>query len=214
MNIISVRECIPDIFSDINIASSLWGCDIDFLRGERYLIKAASGRGKSTLCSYIIGHREDYSGEILFDGTTTKSLDREMWGEVRRSQISYLPQGLMLFNELTSYENIAIKNSLTNHKSSEWIKEALTRVGLSDRIDSAVEKLSFGEKQRVALIRSLCQPFSFIIMDEPISHIDDSNSEKVVGLLTEELEAKNATLIATSIGKEMDMEYTTIINAN
>ncbi len=212
MNSISVKGCIPNVFLDANIASSFWGCDIAFNRGEKYLIRAASGRGKSSLCSYLMGHRDDYSGSLLFDNRDVRDLSRDEWAEVRRDKIAYLPQGLMLFSDLTALENIDIKNALTGFKSNEWIIDSLKRVGLAERLDKPVGILSFGERQRVAAIRALCQPFSFVIMDEPVSHLDDNTSLKVLEIISEEVSSQGAGVIATSIGKELPFEYNHILN--
>jgi putative ABC transport system ATP-binding protein len=67
--------------------------------------------------------------------------------------------------------------------------------------------LSFGQQQRVAFIRSLCQPFDFIFLDEPISHLDDENSAIMSQLLMEETEKQGAGVIVTSIGKHLELPY-------
>ncbi len=212
MNKIELNNCIPLVFSEIDITSSLWGCGISFERGNRYLIKASSGRGKSTFCSYLVGQRNDYSGSILFDNQTIPALKSEEWVKIRQSELAYLPQGLMLFDELSPLENIELKSTLTNHKSSEWIIDSLNRLGLGERINSPVGRLSYGEKQRVAAIRALSQPFTFLLLDEPVSHLDDNTAKVMSQLIEQELEYNNAALIATSIGKELPIDYSTIIN--
>jgi ABC-type phosphate/phosphonate transport system ATPase subunit len=67
--------------------------------------------------------------------------------------------------------------------------------------------MSYGQQQRVALIRALCQPFEFLLLDEPISHLDDRNSDIMRDIILTEVERQGATLIATSIGKHMNIEY-------
>lgn len=67
--------------------------------------------------------------------------------------------------------------------------------------------MSFGQQQRVALIRALCQPFSFIFVDEPISHLDDTNSAIVGQILTDEAHRQGAAVVVTSIGKHMQLNY-------
>ena len=80
-------------------------------------------------------------------------------------------------------------------------------LGISDKLNSLVGKMSFGQQQRVALIRALVQPFDFLIADEPISHLDDSNANTMGTLMAEEATAQGAAIIITSIGKHIDMEY-------
>ncbi len=135
MNRIELRGVIPEVFylegeqySDTakSSASDIWGTLCSFNRKESYLVRAESGRGKSSMCNFILGSRRDYHGEILFDGAQTNRFGDAQWQEIRRERISYLPQGLMLFDELTAWENIDLKNQLTNgYKSREWIMEAL-----------------------------------------------------------------------------------------
>ena len=87
--------------------------------GEYYLIEATSGAGKSSLCSYIYGWRGDYSGTISFDDRDIRELDAKAWGEIRRSSLSFLFQDMRLFDELTAWENVKLKNDLTKHKGGE-----------------------------------------------------------------------------------------------
>ena len=84
-------------------------------------------------------------------------------------------QELRLFTELTAWENIQLKNSLTGYKSKKEIKVWFEMFGIADKWDTPVGKMSFGQQQRVALVRALCQPFDFIFLDEPISHLDEEN---------------------------------------
>ena len=72
--------------------------------------------------------------------------------------------------------------------------------------------MSYGQQQRVALIRSLCQPFEFLVLDEPISHLDDHNSDVMRDIILTEVERQGAALIATSIGKHMNIEYDKILS--
>ncbi|MBQ5924470.1 MAG: ABC transporter ATP-binding protein, partial [Alistipes sp.] len=71
---------------------------------------------------------------------------------------------------------------------------------------------SFGQQQRVALIRALCQPYNFILLDEPISHLDDRNSDTMRDILLREVRSNGASLIATSIGKHMNIDYDICLN--
>jgi putative ABC transport system ATP-binding protein len=72
-------------------------------------------------------------------------------------------------------------------------------------------KLSFGQQQRVAFIRALCQPFDFLFLDEPISHLDDDNSRIMGELIIAEAKAQGAGVIATSIGKHIELPYNHIL---
>ena len=103
------------------IHSEIWQQDVTLERGKRYLISAESGTGKSSMCSYIYGYRQDYSGVIAFDGQDIRSLTVAQWCEIRQRHIAYLPQEMRLFAELTAMENVELKNDLTGFKSRDEI---------------------------------------------------------------------------------------------
>ena len=104
-----------------------------------------------------------------------------------------------------------LKNKLTGFKKRKQIEEWFDRLGIDDKKNVLVGRMSFGQQQRVALIRALCQPFDFIFVDEPISHLDDSNSQIMAELLKEEVEHQGAGLVATSIGKRMELPYDAVL---
>ena len=172
MNRIHLRQTLPQVFADRDaITSDVWHRDITFHKGKRYLIEAASGTGKSSLCSYVYGYRNDYQGIINFDERNIRSLSVNDWTDIRKHSLSILFQELRIFPELTAIENIQLKNRLTNFK------------------------------------KSLCQPFDFIFLDEPVSHLDDENGTIMGRLLTEEASRQGAGIIVTSIGKHLELDY-------
>ena len=104
-------------------------------------------------------------------------------------------------------ENVEIKNSLTKHKTRQQLLEWFERLGIADKVNEKVEVMSFGQQQRVALMRALAQPFDFILADEPISHLDDNNALVMGEVMMEEVKAQGAGVIATSIGKHIPLQY-------
>lgn len=183
--------------------SEVWLRNVEFERGKHYLISAESGTGKSSLCSYIYGYRIDYSGVMQFDGTDIRTLSVEQWCDVRKNHIAYLPQDLRLFPELTAIENIQLKNRLTNFKTEKEIISYFERLGILEKVNSPVGKLSIGQQQRVAIIRALCQPADFILLDEPVSHLDEANNAIVAQMVTEEAARQGAGVISTSVGNNV-----------
>jgi len=208
MNHIKLQQALPEVFADRHLlASDIWEKDIDFEKGKHYLLEAASGTGKSSFCSFIYGYRADYRGTISFDDKEISSFSIAEWIEIRRKSLSLLFQDLRLFPELTAMENVRLKNDLTGFKTEEQITALFNRLHIADKIDSPVGKLSFGQQQRVAFIRCLCQPYDFIVLDEPISHLDDANSEIIQQILIAEASAQQAGIIVTSIGKHLELNY-------
>lgn len=208
METIDFKYVIPQVFASREQQDSdVWQQDVRFTRGHLYLIEAESGKGKSTFCSYVQGYRNDYSGKLLFDNTDTRSLGVAGWTDVRMRHVSCLFQELRLFGELTALENVEIKNRLTRFKSRQQIEQWFDMLGIPDKMEAKVSRLSFGQQQRVALMRALVQPFDFLLADEPISHLDDSNARIMADIMLQEARQQGAALIVTSIGKHMELPY-------
>ncbi len=208
MNRIHFKNVVPNVFSERkDIDSDVWANDITFEKGKLYLVEADSGKGKSTFCSYVVGYRHDYTGQVFFDDEDTIDFSVARWVDTRRHNISHLFQELRLFPELTAMENVQIKNKLTGFKSEKQILEWFDMLGIADKIDSKVGRMSFGQQQRVAMIRSLVQPFDFILADEPISHLDDRNAAIMASIMMDEAHKQGAGVIVTSIGKHMNLNY-------
>lgn len=203
---------MPHVFSQRDdIVSELWNKNVTFDKGHLYLVEADSGKGKSTFCSYVVGYRHDYTGHVLFDDRDTRSLKVSEWVDVRRRHVSHLFQELRLFPELTAMENVEIKNKITGYKSKEQIEQWFDMLGIGDKLNSKVGFMSFGQQQRVAMIRALVQPFDFILVDEPISHLDDNNARIMGDIMMSEAKRQGAGVIVTSIGKHMDLNYERVI---
>ena len=212
MNTIRFNNVVPQVFSaSRQLDSGVWQHDILFEKGKVYLVEADSGKGKSTFCSYIQGYRHDFSGQILFDDTDILRLRSSQWVAIRQRNISLLFQELRLFPELTAMENVEIKNNLTGHKSRRQIEQWFTMLGISDKQDTRVGLMSFGQQQRVAMMRALVQPFDFILADEPISHLDDANAALMADIMMTEARSQGAGVIVTSIGKHMQLDYDQVI---
>ena len=207
MNKIELRNVLPQVFETTVVASDIWKKSVCFERGRHYLIEADSGKGKSTFCSYILGYRHDYSWNILIDGKDVRQFHISDWSQLRRNQVACVFQELRLFPELTAYENVDIKNRLTNHVSRKQVEAWFEWLGIADKMMEKIGRMSFGQQQRVALIRALVQPFDFLLADEPISHLDDRNAQAMASLLNEEADRQGASVIATSIGKPLPMNY-------
>lgn len=208
MQTITLSNVLPHVFEQrTDLRSGVWKQNVKFEKGKLYLVEAMSGTGKSTLCSYILGYRHDYTGTIRFDNDDVRSLNVSDWVNIRQNSISHLFQELRLFPELTALENVQIKNKLTDFKPLSEIKDWFEQLGIADKLDAKVGRMSFGQQQRVAMIRSLVQPFDFLLADEPISHLDDTNSDIMARIMMTEAKKQGAGVIVTSIGKHMNLDY-------
>ena len=212
MNSIRLEHTFPEVFARVDdLQSEVWKQYVTFEKGKVYLVEANSGTGKSSLCSYLYGYRNDYQGIITFDGENIRKYGTKDWDLLRQKHLSLMWQELRLFPELTAMENIQIKNRLTGHKKKREILEWFDELGIPDKVDEKIGLMSFGQQQRVAMMRSLCQPFDFIMVDEPISHLDEQNSRHMSDIMMEEATHQGAGVIITSIGKHMELRYDQVL---
>lgn len=180
--------------------------EVVFQKGQRYLLKANSGHGKSSVLNFIYGSNFNYTGEVSY------SIEETSIFSLRKTEISYVFQDFKLFPSLTLFENIQLKNKLTHYKSTEQIDALIEKMQLTHRRDSLVGTLSLGQRQRAAVIRALCQPFSFLLLDEPFSHLDNSNIKIIVEILNKELEERQAAVIITALDDLPFFEFDKTIN--
>lgn len=205
---IEMKGMLPRVFVSEKIPpSDVWRHDVAFERGKFYIVEAASGGGKSSMCAYIFGARTDYEGRLLFDGEDAAGISMAGWQALRRRNIAYLPQELSLFPELTAWENIQLKNRVTGYASDKMVERWLEQLGIASRRDYPAGRMSIGQQQRVAIIRSVCQPFDFILLDEPVSHLDEENNRIAAAIIAEEARRQGAGVISTSVGNHILLDY-------
>ena len=183
-----------------NDRSEVWNKDWNLAPGEQLFLRAASGKGKSSLIHILYGLRNDYSGQVFWDNKDIKNNNPEDWALLRQQQLSIVFQDLRLFDELSVLENIAIKQNLTADTDLEKSKDRLRSLGFSEKqFDQKAGTLSYGEKQRVAIVRALVQPFSWLLLDEPFSHLDVENIEKATLLMQQVIKENNAGMIMVDL---------------
>ncbi|MBC8756015.1 ATP-binding cassette domain-containing protein [Kordia sp. YSTF-M3] len=203
---INITSIIPTYFTPAS--SEVWSKDFELIADGKYLMKAASGSGKSSFFNFLYGLNNKYAGTILFDATDISSYTEIDWTALRREKVSIVFQGLRLFPELTALENIQLKNQLTNYKTETEILAYMKQLNVVELAHKKAETLSYGQQQRVAIVRALCQPFELLLLDEPFSHIDDAQIVNATQLITEEVAKRKATLIIASLGNSYDIDYT------
>lgn len=182
--------------------------EVIFEQGQRYLIRAQSGQGKTSLLNFIYGASFSYDGKITYN----EMFNKKEALRYRIDKLSYVYQDLRLFPTLTAFENIILKNKLTHYKTEDQINSLIERVGLSHKRDTLAQTLSLGQRQRIALLRALCQPFEVLLLDEPFSHLDDSNTTILREIIEEELQARNASLLLTSLEDNNFFQYNKKLN--
>jgi ABC-type lipoprotein export system ATPase subunit len=203
-----LQKVIPNpLKEEIFSSESVWDSELTIESPEKILLNAHSGKGKSTFVHLLYGLRSDFSGAIFVNGTKTSELEVHDWIEWRRKELSFIPQDLQLFPELSVMENLQLKNQLTDYATEHEIKELLNRLGISDKIEQKCGTLSMGQQQRVTIIRALLQPFEFLLMDEPFSHLDEGNTQIALELINEKSDLNSAGFVLTSLGSGHNFEF-------
>lgn len=188
--------------------SDIWNKSVQFTQGEYIKIKAPSGTGKTTLVHILYQIRHDYEGRIMMNDRPATTLTGDTLALLRQKQISIIFQDLRLFPQLTARENIELKRVMQNpFYESSMINEMADELGITNILDQEAGLCSYGEQQRIAIIRSLMQPFDWLIMDEPFSHLDIENTNKAAALIAKECRKRNAGFIITDLDEDNHFVY-------
>lgn len=197
----------PLIENGISPTSDIFNTKVEFEKGKKYLVIAPSGKGKSTMLHLMYGLRSDYEGDILLDNKNIKTFIHDDWATIRQKKSAIVFQDLRLFLHLTARENIFIKKDLTDTPSVAVIEMMCEQLGIASILNQKCETLSYGQRQRVAIIRALCQPFETLLLDELFSNLDIENIKIATDLINKACEKNNAGFILVSLGEEYYFNY-------
>ena len=193
--------------------SDVWNKPLHFESGGFIKIKAPSGTGKTTFVHIIYKLRKDFEGEVLWNKKSLLLIKQNELAVLRQQNISIIFQDLRLFPNLTARENIELNRVLQQPiYESNIINEMAEQLGISSILNQKAAMCSYGEQQRIAIIRSLMQPFNWLIMDEPFSHLDKNNIDKAAALVESECKKRNAGFILTDLEDDEHFIYTTQLN--
>ena len=184
---------VPSPFRErAELDSEIWGTQAVFDSPGFYQIWAPSGRGKTTFTDIIYGLRRDYAGTLSIQGKRAADLAAGDWAKLRQRHFSIVFQDLRLFPYLTAWENIRINELLQPYLSQVELRELCEELSIDGLLDTRCDQMSFGERQRVAIVRAMAQPFEWLLLDEPFSHLDSENVEKVSRLITRQCQLRGA----------------------
>ncbi|MBW4493311.1 MAG: ABC transporter ATP-binding protein [Oscillatoria princeps RMCB-10] len=166
----------------------LKGINLNIEEGEYIAIMGASGSGKSTLMNIIGCLDRATSGHYILDGRNLTALSDDELAYIRNQQIGFVFQQFNLLPRATALENVMLPMVYAGIPKSERrrrAEEALTRVGLAERLLNRPSQLSGGQQQRVAVARALVNRPALVLADEPTGALDTQTSEEVMDLLSE-----------------------------
>ncbi len=197
---ISLNNIIPSFLEKEKTDNSdVWKKIVVFKEGNKTEIIAPSGSGKTSLIHFLYGLRKDYKGTLLFNNENIKNITPTGLADIRAMQLSIVFQDLRLFKDFSVLQNIEIKRTLAPYHKTSLINEMAKRLGITKKLSQNAGTCSYGEQQRISIIRALQQPFDFIILDEPFSHLDEENSKKAMTLIEEEAEKRGAGIILADL---------------
>ncbi|MGC4057554.1 MAG: ATP-binding cassette domain-containing protein [Chitinophagaceae bacterium] len=187
--------------------SDIWSQSLELEKGRYLSVLAPSGTGKTTLIQSLYGIRRDYEGDIFWGDQNLRTVTEEELAHLRSTQVSIIFQDMRLFPDCTAWENLEIKRSLTNTASPEQVSEWMLQLGIADKKNAPAAQMSYGEQQRLSIIRALLQPFSFLLMDEPFSHLDKRNTRIASGLILSVVQQRNAALLLADLDENDFFPY-------
>lgn len=175
--------------------------DFELHRGEIALIKGRSGTGKSTFLNICSMLEKADSGDIIYEGRGINDLSYSDRQQVIKENIGYIFQDFNLFENLSVFENLFVYMELVSDydkdKIIDLINKNLSEMGLQSKINDKVRVLSGGEKQRVAMARTLLTDKKILFADEPTANVDDDNAKVMVNIF-ERLKQRNTGIVIVS----------------
>lgn len=162
-------------------------------KGELVVILGASGAGKSTILNIMGGMDLSTSGDYFVEDKNISNLKEKELGLFRRNDIGFVFQFYNLMGNLTALENVEIAGSLVENSMNA--KEALEKVGLTDRSNNFPSQLSGGEQQRVAIARAIVKNPKLLLCDEPTGALDSKTGKAIIKLLSDISKNENKTVV-------------------
>ena len=181
------------------LRSEVWNNVVTIQQGKKVQVTAPSGSGKTSFVHFLYGLRSDYTGTITFEDNDLGRSTAEEISAIRQRKLSVIFQDMRLFPGHTLFENIRVKLELQPFHHESRIAEMAEQLGIATKLNQAAHKCSYGEQQRAAIIRALQQPFDYLLMDEPFSHLDDNNRAIAMRLILEEAEKRKAAIIMADL---------------
>lgn len=197
---LQLQYLVPAPLQEHHLADSdIWTKELVLPEEAQVFLHAPSGSGKTTLMHILYGLRRDFTGTASWGQVALSRADAAQWAEWRSRQLSLVFQDLRLFPDLTVADNLLLKQTLNPDVKETEIMDWLHDLGIADKWEQVAGTLSYGEQQRVAIIRALLPPFSWLLLDEPFSHLDQENTVKAAALIRKRVAQNKAGLLLADL---------------
>src|SRR6185436_17409858 len=173
---------------------------LEIWRGEYVAIMGPSGSGKSTMMNLIGCLDTPTSGEYELNGVQVSQMDDNQLAEVRNKEIGFIFQTFNLLPRSDALRNVElplIYAGIPSEERRQMALEALTNVGLADRIHHKPNELSGGQRQRVAVARALVNKPSILLADEPTGNLDSKTGKEILALFEQLWKSENTIILVT-----------------
>ena len=186
---------------------SIWGKTFSIDCSDQTLLNASSGKGKTTFMAILLGLRRDFTGHVFIEDRNTREFSTDDWVQLRRDKFSIVFQDLQLLPQLSLMDNLKIKHSLGSDLKFEQVIAYVSDMGLGDKLSQTCGTLSFGQQQRVAIVRALIPSFKFLLMDEPFSHLDKGNTAIALDLILNRCKTLETGCLLSTLGETYENRF-------
>lgn len=185
---LQLKSIKKDYITEYGSVHALNDVSINFRKSEFVSILGPSGCGKTTLLNIIGGLDRYTTGDLIINGKSTEEFNDRNWDSYRNHSVGFVFQSYNLIPHLTVYENVELALTISGvkkEKRKEMVINALTKVGLEEKIYVKPNQLSGGQMQRVAIARAIVNNPEILLADEPTGALDTETSKQVLEILQE-----------------------------
>ena len=180
-------------YGSLNILQDI---ELNVKSGEALAITGESGSGKTTLLGIMAGLDTVDQGEVVLLGEKISDKNEEQRAVIRNGRVGFVFQSFHLVTGATAIQNVMLPLELSDHQNAyQHAQQVLMDVGLGDRLDTPVERLSGGEQQRVAIARAYAVKPDILFADEPTGNLDTKTGLQIIDLLFDLRDQAGTTLV-------------------